>query len=189
MIKSKREWRCTNCETVHLRWEGICRGCGKGGTLQEVILTPTKVKPVATVDQKALLRRSKNSERAIGKRMLAADGPDHAFDKIATSTGRIGHITNIRVDTVSKNYVVENKNRKIPTWMADAWLLINQKAVQFNKEALLHIEPPNLPKTFSAEGQEFKLDTMAVITQTRHEELIRSERELQELLEAREVDK
>jgi hypothetical protein len=130
------------------------------------------------------MRRSKNSERAIAKRMLVADGPDHAFDNIATSTGRIGHITSIRVDAVSKNYTTENKNTKLPTWLVSAWLLINQKSVQFKKEALLHIEPPNMPKTFESEGNEYKLDTMAVITQTRHESLIKSERALQVILGA-----
>jgi hypothetical protein len=184
MINSKREWRCITCGYTHLRWEGICRGCKEQGTLQEILLNPIKTKPTATVDQKALIRRSKKSERDMAKRMLVADGPDHAFDKIATSTGRIGHITNIRVDGVSKNYVEECKNRILPQWMTEAWILIQQKSVQFKKEALLHLDPPNLPKKFTSEGQEWPMEPIAGITRTRHESLIKSERALQVILRA-----
>lgn len=108
--------------------------------------------------------------------MLVVDGPDPAFKNIATSTGRIGHISGIRVDAVSKSYVTENKNRKVPTWMIDAWVLINQRAIDFNKNALLHVEPPNMPRDIVINGRTVKLDTMAIISQTRHEELIRTER-------------
>lgn len=176
MIRSRREYRCSTCTTPFPKWEGICRNCGAINTLQEIILLPTKDKPRGTNEARKLRRRAKDSERGIAKRMVAVDGPDPAFRNIATSTGRIGHISGIRVDAVSKNYVTENKNRKVPTWMIDAWVLINQRGIDFNKNALLHVEPPNMPRDIVIQGRTVKLDTMAIITQTRHEELIRTER-------------
>lgn len=159
----------------------MCPGCKRGGTLEEISLLPLKTKPRATPSQKSLMRRSKGSERDISKRMVAADGPDPAFKNIASSTGRVGFITNMRIDAVSKNYVIENKNRVLPKWQVDAWVLINQRAIDFDKHALLHLDPPNVPRTMPINGQQKKLDSMAVITQTRHEELIQKERELEEL--------
>lgn len=162
-----------------MKWQGYCKGCGKAGTLKEVVLVPPKAK--ATPSQKSLQRRSKTSERAIAKRMVAADGPDPSFQNIATSTGRIGHITNIRVDAISAHYVTENKNRTLPAWLIDAWLLINQRAVDFNRNCLLHLDPPNMPREMLINGEKKKLGTMAIITQDRHEELIVKERAVAEL--------
>lgn len=182
MIRSKREWRCTVCSTSHLKWEGKCRKCGEVGTLQEITIVPSAATPMGTDAARRLRRRAKDSERSIAKRMIAVEGPDPAFSKIASSTGRIGHITGIRVDAVSKTYVTENKNRKLPTWMISAWVLINQRGIDFGKHALLHIEPPNMPREIKINGTVQKLDTMAIISQSRHEELIRSEIALHTLL-------
>jgi hypothetical protein len=178
MIKSKREYRCEACGGKFIKWLGVCPSCGKGGTLQEFMLVPVKKTNGATPSQKSLMRRSKNSERNIAKRMVAVDGADPNYQKIATSTGRIGHITNIRVDAISSSYVTENKNRTLPSWLTTAWLLINQRAEDFEKNALLHLDPPNMAKEFPINGTVKPLDTMAVITQTRHEELILKEKDL-----------
>lgn len=183
MVRSKREWKCTACEATQIVWEGSCRTCDAVGTLQEVTLINGPNKPRESTAARRLRRRAKDSERGIAKRMSAIDGPDPAFANIASSTGRIGHITGIRVDAVSLNYVTENKNRKIPSWMAAAWILINQRAIDFNKNALLHVDPPNIPRTIPVNGKQEKLDTLAIISQTRHEELIRHEKALKLLLE------
>lgn len=183
MVRSKREWKCSSCEATQIKWEGACRACGEEATLEEVILINGPEKKRETTAARRLRRRAKNSERGIAKRMSYVDGPDPAFANIASSTGRIGHITGIRVDAISKNYVTENKNRKIPSWMAAAWILINQRAHDFNKNALLHVDPPNLPRTIPVNGKQQRLDTLAIITQARHEELIRTERALKMLLE------
>ena len=180
MIRSKREWRCTNCEARAIKWSGLCPKCRHAGTMQEFVLVPTQ-KTQATASQRALARRSKGSERAIAKRMVLVDGVDPDYEKIATSTGRIGHITNIRADAISKTYLTENKNRKLPAWLTAAWLLINQRAEDFGKNALLHLDPPNMPKEFPLNGTIKKLDTMAVITQTRHETLITNTKTLAEV--------
>jgi hypothetical protein len=183
MVRSRREWKCSSCSATQIKWEGTCRACGATATLEEVTLIDGPEKKRETTAAKRLRRRAKDSERGIAKRMSAIDGPDPAFSNIASSTGRIGHITGIRVDAVSLNYVTENKNRKIPSWMAAAWILINQRATDFNKNALLHVDPPNLPKTIPVNGKQQKLDTLAIITQTRHEELIRKEKAVKMLLE------
>lgn len=181
MIRSKKEFRCGNCTNRFIKWSGICPSCGKGGTLQEFMLVPVKNTRTATPSQKSLIRRSKNSERAGTKRMVEVDGPDPQYAKIATSTGRVGHITNMRIDGISLHYVTENKNRVLPAWMIAAWVLINQRAIDFDKHVLLRLDPPNMPKEYPINGVIKKLDTMAVITQARHEELIIKERELEEL--------
>lgn len=183
MVRSKKQYRCSECQATQIVWEGQCRKCGATATLIEEILVAATVKRETDVARK-IRRRAKDSERNVARRMLEADGPDPNFAKIASSTGRIGHITGIRVDAVSKNYFTENKNRKLPTWFVAAWLLINQRARDFDKHALLHIEPPNMARDYVLNGMKYKLDTMAVITQPRHEELIIAERALNELMNA-----
>jgi hypothetical protein len=221
IVRSKREWVCSNCKMKYIKWNGSCyRGCKFTGTLSEVsivtarsnnISTKTRrnsnqgsrqtgtVQPATTAsntlstavpkpssggtaEARRLRRRAKDSERDIAKRMVAADGPDPAFRNIASSSGRIGFITGMRVDAISRNYVTENKNRKMPTWLIDAWVLINQRAVDFQKHALLHVDPPNMPRDFVIQGGRRKLDTLAIITQSRHEELILNEKMLNALL-------
>jgi hypothetical protein len=69
----------------------------------------------------------------------------------------------------------------MPTWLIQAWVLINQRGEDFQKNVLLHIDPPNMPRDYQSQGMKKKLDTMAIITQSRHEELIRKEKALGEL--------
>lgn len=180
MVNSKRKWVCSECRGQQLTWEGKCRSCGKVGTLEEVSIS-AKVQSTATDEQRKLRRRAKDSERGIAKRMVAADGPDPSFSRIASSTGRIGHINNLRIDAVSRTYVTENKNRKMPTWLIDAWVLLNQRGDDFQKNILLHVDPPNMPRDYPTQGVKRKLDTMAIIKQSRHEQLIIKEKALAEL--------
>lgn len=184
MVQSKREYKykCENCGRQYLAWSGICyQGCNFAGKIVEIVPS-TGSKSTGTAEARRLRRRAKDSERDIAKRMLIVDGADPSFRNIASSTGRIGHITGMRIDAISKHYVTENKNRKMPSWLITAWVLINQRAVDFNKNALLHVDPPNMPKTYPIQGGTRKLDTLAIITQTRHEELIKHERILSALV-------
>lgn len=186
MIRQKKEFRCKECGHKYIKWTGNCyAGCKRAGTIEEHTLVKPRRTPTKGVagEAKRIRRRAKDSERDIAKRMLVADGADPAFRNITSSTGRVGFITGMRIDAVSKTYVTENKNRKMPTWLITAWVLLNQRAVDFNKNALLHIDPPNMPKTFVINGVTKKLDTLAIITQERHEQLIEAERELRALLD------
>jgi hypothetical protein len=185
MVRSKRKWKCSKCGQEYLKWSGICyRGCQFAGTVEETASGSASngKKSSGTAEAKKLRRRAKDSERDIAKRMLTVDGPDPAFRNIASNTGRVGFITGMRIDAVSRSYVTENKNRKMPTWLIEAWVLINQRSVDFGKNALLHVDPPNMPKDFLVQGNTRKLDTLAIITQSRHEELIAHEKMLDSLI-------
>lgn len=179
LVRSKKEYVCSNCSTKYIRWQGICDQCKNGGTLQEVILVPPK--PRATRSQRSINERSKRSERSIARRMQDVDGRDPEFSRISSSTGRVGHITSLQFDAVSRTYVTENKNRAMPTWLIQAWIKINQRAIDFNKHALLHIEPSNMPKTFPLNGEHKNLDTLAVIGQTWHELLLIRSKKLEKI--------
>lgn len=144
-------------------------------------MVPVKVKPKATLSQRGLARRAKNSERNIARRMLEVDGPDPIYRNVTSSTGRVGHITGMQIDAISSHYVIENKNRSLPVWLNNAWVQIQQRAQDFGKHALLHIEPSNIAKEFPVNGIKHKTDTMAVIGQTRHESLIKSEQVLYQI--------
>lgn len=174
MVRSKRKWVCSNCNAEQIKWEGKCRQCEEIGTLQVVQLVEPK--PRATPAQKSIMRRSKNTERTAASRMVAADGRDPQYDKIATSTGRVGHITNMQFDAISKTYVTEVKNRQLPGWLIKAWIQIQQRSIDFHKNALLYLEPPNAPKEFVLHTEKHKNDAMAVIRQDRHEDLIQKEK-------------
>jgi hypothetical protein len=171
-VRKPYHFKCSNCATPHLKWVGFCTQCKQEGTVIELPGIGRKIR-----------RRAKETERTASKRMVAADGPDPAFAKIASSTGRIGHITGLRVDAVSRTYFTEVKNRIMPKWFNDAWLLINQRAQDFGKHALLYLDPPNKPRDYTLNGMKHKLDAMAIITQNRHESLIISERVLNEIKE------
>jgi len=186
-LKPKRIWVCSACKGEQTVWEGKCRACGAVGVLEEFSMIPVPDHKSLTDEPHRIARRAKNSERNIARKMLAADGADPAFANIISSTGRVGHITGMRFDAISKSYVTEAKNRKMPTWLITAWILIQQRAVDFNKNFLLHLEPPNMPKLIPINGGTIKSQTMAIIGQDRHEELIKKERLLEELAEAHQV--
>lgn len=177
-VRSKKEYICSNCGKKYIKWQGTC-SCGKGGTLEEKILIPAKPKP--TISQKALQSRSKRSERTGASNLQAADGIAPEFKGIASSTGRVGHITALQIDGVSRSYVMENKNRVLPSWLIKAWIVINQGALLWNKEPILRLDPPNMPKTIPAQGKQVPLSAMALITEKRHEYLVVRDKQLSEL--------
>jgi len=178
-VRSKKEYICSNCATKYIKWQGTCTKCAKGGTLEEKILIPAKPKP--TITQKSIQRRSKRSEQAGARSLQAADGVAPEFQGIASSIGRVGHITALQIDGVSRSYVQENKNRVLPSWLIKAWIIINQGAVLWNKEPVLRLDPPNLPKTIPAGGKNIPLGIMNLITEQRHEYLVARDRQLSEL--------
>ena len=152
--------------------------------MKEHQILPAKQKlKKATRSQKSIIRRAKDSERNIARRMIEVDGPDPFYRNVTSSTGRVGHITGMQIDAISLNYVTENKNRSMPLWINKAWIQILQKASDLGKHALLHMEPSNIAKVYPSNGIKKKTDNMAIITQTRHEDLILSEKALQHVIE------
>ena len=176
MIRQRKEFVCKDCGKRALKWSGFCPECNHVNTMEDHILIPTTSKPKATLSQRGLARRAKNSERSIARRMQEIDGADPIYKNVTSSTGRVGHITGMQIDAISKNYVIENKNRTMPMWLNKAWIQILQRAIDFNKHPLLHIEPSNIIKEFPINGVKRRTDNMAIITQDRHEDLIRAER-------------
>lgn len=166
-------WKCSTCETPSLKWNGICRNCGGIATIVEVAKN--------TTSQKTVRRRWKTVERDSARTMKDADGDDPLFRNIASSTGKVGHLTGLRFDAISRTYVTEVKNRPLPKWIVDAWIQILQISVDRKKNALLHIKPPNLPARFLINGEKIKTGTMAVITQEHHLDLVKAARILNEL--------
>lgn len=123
-------------------------------------------------DTQRRLRRAKQSERDLGHWLQKHDGPDPRLKGIASSTGRVGHITQMRYDVTSKTYAAENKQVKLPARILNWWLLINDVAATAGKEALLRIEPTNLPL-----GSRKRIPELHVITAERHAELLQAERD------------
>lgn len=141
-------------------------------------IKPRGVKPTSTESaevlraKRALLRRAKVSERDFAKWLIKHDGPDPKYRGLTTSTGRIGHITNIRADCLSMSYLGENKNAKLPAGIAGFWQLINEKAIEWGKDPILRWEPSNA-SDYKVAGK--PLPDLHIITESRHSELLRKE--------------
>ena len=117
-------------------------------------------------DNQRRLRRSKQSERDLGHWLLEHDGRDPHFRHIASSTGRVGQITDLQFDVVSRTYAAENKQVKTPKKLLGWWDQIILVAAKHSKEPMLRIEPTN-------DGRHQELH---IITKERHEALLDMER-------------
>lgn len=112
------------------------------------------------------LRKSKQSERDLGHFLLDHNGEDPTFKLISSSTGRVGHITELQFDVVSLDYAAENKNVKVPKKILGWWDQIVTVAKKHSKQPLLRIVPSNDDK---------KYPEMHIITAERHQELLDTE--------------
>lgn len=126
------------------------------------------------------IKRSKQSERDLGHWLQKHDGVDPRWVGIASSALRVGHITGLQFDCVSMTYVAENKQVKLPATLLKWWIQINQIAVAQGKEALLRIEPTNDVKSY---GVPKKVASLHILTEDRHAELLRKEREYDSVAE------
>ena len=118
------------------------------------------------------IKRSKQSERDGGHWLQKHDGEDPMWKHVASSTGRVGHITGLQFDMVSIHYTCENKQIKLPARFLQFWLQIVDISVTHGKDALLRIEPTNV-----LVGVRKKAPVMHIITEDRHAELLRKEKE------------
>lgn len=119
------------------------------------------------------IRKSKQSERDLGHWLRKHDAPDPRWEGISSSTGRVGHITNLQFDVVSLNYAAENKQVKLPATIFKWWIQIVSVANNQSKNALLRIEPTNEWKTL---GVRKRVPSLHVITEERHAELLAKEK-------------
>jgi hypothetical protein len=114
----------------------------------------------------------KRSERTLGKWLMEHDGPDPAMSKVASSTGRVGHITELQYDVASLHYSAENKQQKVWSGLWSFWLQIVAKAIENGKTPLLRLDPTNDEKYVLGR----RIPKMHVITEERHAELLGYER-------------
>ena len=120
------------------------------------------------------IRRSKDAERQAGRWAQKFDGEDPQWKNVSSSTSRVGHITQLQFDVVSNHYAIEVKNVKLPATMLKWWLQIVGIATLHSKDALLYIQPSNVVEIHGVPKRPM---TMHIITEERHSELLRKERE------------
>lgn len=129
------------------------------------------------------LRRAKDSERRAAKWMIEHDGPDPRYPPgslLVTSTGRVGHVTGLQFDILSRTYAGENKHTKVPAGLWKFWKQIVSVAAKQGKEPCIILEPA-MPET-RVDGT--PIPVMHMISERRHGELLRAERALIAIQEA-----
>lgn len=114
----------------------------------------------------------KRSERTLAKWLQEHDGKDPAMANIATSTGRVGHITELQYDATSLHYSAENKNQVVWAGLWGFWLKIVAKGIETGKHPLLRLDPTNDEKFVLGR----RIPRMHIITEERHAELLGYER-------------
>lgn len=146
--------------------------------------------------KKALLRRAKSAERERARWTILHDGPDPKYRGLTTSTGRVGHVTALQFDILSRSYCGEVKNARLSAGLAKAWALVLSQPIagevtmplnvavariwqqvaqvseDWRKEPLLIWKPSNADK-FKVFGK--PLPDLHVITEGRHAELLKKE--------------
>jgi hypothetical protein len=125
-----------------------------------------------TSEQVRRLNRSKASERGLGDHLIQNDGPDPHLvpgGGIVSSRGRVGHITGLQFDVLSKTYAAENKQVVMPANLYRWWVQICQVAKGQSKQPLLRWEPSN-------ENKPRDVQPMVIITQSRHADLLAYEK-------------
>lgn len=86
----------------------------------------------------------KESERQLGDFLLEHDDPDPKFAPALSKRGRIGHICGLEMDSVTLNWVGENKQvESVPKWLSEYILKILQRAKDFDRYPLLRLDVTN----------------------------------------------
>jgi hypothetical protein len=119
------------------------------------------------------LRRAKDSERRFAKWLVLHDGEPTRFrlgGGIATSTGRVGHVSGLQFDCVSMTYAGENKQMKVWAGLWTFWKQVVDVARREHLEPVLRIEPTNEDKAGYPD--------LHIITEARHAELLDYERQV-----------
>src|SRR5690606_14218946 len=104
-------------------------------------------------------------ERDRGKWLLEHDGPCPKYGDMATVNARVGHITDLGFDLISRTYAGEAKHREsVPKWLIGAWAQIVEKAETPGKAPLMAVTSDSRP-------------VMRLTTPERHAELLEAARE------------
>ena len=124
------------------------------------------------------LRRAKDSERRFAKWLVEHDGPHPRYipgGGIASSTGRVGHVTGLQFDCVSMTYAGENKQQKVWAGLWGFWKQVVDVARREHLEPVLRIEPTNEDKA--------GYPNLHIITEERHAQLLAYERQVRSMNE------
>ncbi len=127
--------------------------------------------------------RWKTDERAVSKLYNEIDGntDNPALRMLQTSSFRLGHLNALRVDSASKNYMIEVKRRGLVAWLHKAWILIQQKGRDFKTEPVLVLCMTDDQNSYEYEGKKYPCEDIHGITASRHAELLAYEREILEM--------
>jgi len=83
----------------------------------------------------------KESERQMGDFALAYDDQHPGFSSVASSRGRVGHITGLGFDGITKRFVWENKKREeAPMWLIKPLVQVLEKARENNLDGILSLD-------------------------------------------------
>jgi len=112
----------------------------------EALLKPSKRLRVAKGNHKPYSKSYKSflwkeSERQLGDFILAHDDPHPSFSSAVSSRGRVGHITGLGFDGITKKFVWENKKReKAPTWLIEPIVQVLEKASANGLDGILSLD-------------------------------------------------
>ena len=115
----------------------------------------------------------KRSERSFAKWLMEHDGPEPSMARVASSTGRVGHITELQYDVASLHYTAENKAMRVWAGLWSFWLQIVAKSIENGKQPLIRIEPTNDEKFILGR----RVPKLHIITEERHAELLGYEKD------------
>jgi len=127
------------------------------------------------IETRKRIRRAKEAERSAGRWLLENDGEDPLWKNIASSTGRVGHITGLQFDNISATYAGEVKNVRVPAKLWGWWRQIVEIAARHHKEPILIIEPTNIVPEHALFK---KIPKLHIITEQRHAELLAAEKKM-----------
>lgn len=136
-----------------------------------------------TTEAQRLLRRSKEAERRAGKWLIANNGPDPILRPgggIVSETGRVGHITELQFDLLSRDYAGEVKNIIVWSTLWGFWKKVVDKAADHGKQPLLLIDYANEDKFVNGK----RVPNLHIISEERHAELLGYEKLYREQMEA-----
>jgi len=119
--------------------------------------------------------RWKRREQNVARRMQEVEGrAADLLGRLATNIGRVGHLSELQFDTVTARTCVEVKDRKLPGWLNDAWIQIQQVALEHKRRACLVLFPQ--PDTFSWLQHEHRNSPLYCVTRQTYEHLAAQER-------------
>jgi hypothetical protein len=128
--------------------------------------------------------RKREQEDGVWLGEHAGEDTDPTFSKIKSNLNRVGHIVSLGYDLTSERYVGEVKERSsLPSWLWQSWIQVNQAALGRKKDAVLFLHAKGAEKYFSFEGKKYLVpNPIHLLSQARHETLLRAEKERDALL-------